>query len=167
MFGLEGFRILINKDSVVILNKLEKKYNIYKTTEFKGLSDVPLTVTQIQNIIIANPIYALNLYKIAIQNETQISIQYPQNKYNTSHCYKKLSYTIDSSNLYDNINPNYAKITYSNYAVYNNHYFPNYTFIQSNFNNKNTELELKYSDVDFETALSFPCQIPSSYEKAN
>lgn len=167
MFGIEGYRILINKDSVIILNKLEKKYNIYKTSEFKGLSDVPLTVTQIQNIIIANPIYALKLYNIVMQNDAQISIQYPQAKYNTSHSYKKQSYTIDSSNLVDNSNPNFAKITYSEYAVFNNHNFPTFTSIQSKFNNKNTELELKYSDIDFETLLSFPCIIPSSYEKAN
>jgi hypothetical protein len=167
MFGLEGFRILINKDSVLILNKLEKKYNIYKTSEFKGLSDVTLTVTQIQNIIIANPIYALKLYSISSQNDGQISIEYPQKKYNTLHSYKKQSYTIDSSYLMDNLNPNYAKIVYSEYSVFNNHNFPTFTFIQSKFNNKNTELELKYSDIDFETVLSFPCQIPSSYEKAN
>ena len=79
----------------------------------------------------------------------------------------KQSYTIDSSNLKDNLNPNFAKITYSEYAVFNNHNFPTSTFIQSKFNNKSTELELKYSDIDFETTLSFPCQIPSSYEKAN
>ena len=167
MFGIEGFRILINKDSVVILNKLEKKYNIYKTSEFKGLSDVALTVTQIQNIIIANPIYALKLYTIASQNDAQISIEYPQKKYNTLHSYKKQSFTIDSSNLEDNLSPNYAKIAYSDYSVFNNHNFPTFTLIQSKFNNQNIELELKYSDIDFETALSFPCQIPSSYEKAN
>ena len=167
MFGIEGFRILINKDSVIILNKLEKKYFIYKTSEFKGLSDVALTVSQIQNIITANPIYALNLYQITMQNDAQISIQYPQKKYNTSHAYNKRSYTIDSSNLVDNLKPNNAKISYSEYAVFNAHNFPVFTYIQSKFNGKNIELELKYSDIDFETLLSFPCQIPSSYEKAN
>ena len=30
MFGIEGFRILINKDSVIILNKLEKKQSEFK-----------------------------------------------------------------------------------------------------------------------------------------
>jgi hypothetical protein len=167
MFGIEGYRILINNDSVIILNKLEKKYSIYKTSEFKGLSDIALTVSQIQNIIIANPIYALKLYQIALQNDAQISIRYPQPKYNTSHAFNKQSYTIDSSNLDDNLNPNYAKITYSEYAVFNTHNFPVFTFIQSKFNNKNIELELKYSDIDFETLLNFPCQIPSSYEKTN
>lgn len=167
MFGIEGMRILINKDSVVILNKLEKKYNVYKTSEFKGLSDISLSVIQLQNIILAKPIYALKLYEIVLQSENQISIKYPQIKYNTFHQYKREFFTIDSSNITDNLKPNFAKIAYSEYGVFNSHNFPTFAFIQSKFNNKTFELELKYSDIDFETALTFPLTIPSSYEKAN
>lgn len=167
MAGFEGFRILINNDSVIMLNKLERKYYIYKTKEFKGLTDVALTVSQIQNIILAKPIFALKLYKILTQNETQLDIQYAQKKFNTNHSYKKSSYTIDSSQIVDNINPNFARIKYTEYSVIGVHNFPVKTNIESKLNNKLNTIDLKYSDVDFETILSFPIVIPSSYEKAN
>lgn len=165
MFGIEGVRILINNDSVVMINKIEKTYTIYKNNAFKGISDIPLDVVQIQNLILGKPIYALELYSILLNNSNSLNINYNQKKFNTFHHYKREYLTIDSTTIRDNITPNYAIANYSNYTVVSSHNFPAKTFIKASNGSKIYEIDLQYSDIDFETALTFPLTIPSSYEK--
>lgn len=165
LFGIEGLRVLINKDSVVMINKLEKTYTVYKNNAFKGISDIPLTVTQLQNLIIAKPVYALELYEILLQNENRLAIAYNQEKFKTQHSFQKQFLTIDTTSIRDKSTPNFAEARYSEYSVVNGHNFPSFTFITATSGQKIYEIELRYSDTDFETALTFPFTIPASYEK--
>lgn len=165
MFGIEAFRMLINRDSMVILNKLEKTYTIYKNTALHGISDIPLTVSQIQNLILGNPVYALKLYEIIRRNDQNVSIGCNQENFKTTHNFRKDFLTIDTTAIKDNKTPNFAEARYSEYTVVNTHNFPMYTFITATNGKKIYMLELKYSDPDFEEILTFPFTIPASYEK--
>ncbi len=166
LFGIEAARVLINKDSMVVLNKLEKTYMVYKNEAISGFSDVPLTVGQIQNLIIGQPVYALKLYKIAMNNDARISIQYPQEKFITSHQYGKQFYTIDTTAINDRTTSNYAMARYQDYSVVNGHNFPLTTYLTASNGNKLIYIDMKFQDTDFETVVTFPFTIPSSYEKA-
>jgi len=165
LFGMEGVRVLINKDSMVVLNKLEKKYMVYKNDVISGFSDVPLTVSQIQNLILAHPVYALKLYEITRNNDLALAIQYQQEKFITSHLYKKQYYTIDTTSINDRTSRNYAMARYQDYSVVNGHNFPLTANLTASNGAKLIQIEMKFQDTDFETALSFPFSIPSSYEK--
>lgn len=165
LFGLEGARVLINKDSMVILNKLNRNYMVYKNEAIAGFSDVPLTVTQIQNLILAKPVYALNLYQVLVNNNTALGIEYKQDKFITTHRYQKQFYTIDTTTVNDRTSMNYAMARYQEYAVIDGHNFPYKTFITASTGNKLVSIDMKFEDADFHSALTFPFSIPSSYEK--
>jgi hypothetical protein len=166
LFGIEGVRVLINKDSMVVLNKIDKKYMVYKNEAISGLSDVPLTVGQIQNLIIAKPVYALKLYSIIANNDASVLIQYNQEKFATSHRYGKLFYTIDTTSVNDLTTRNYAMARYADYSVVNGHNFPLSAYITASNGSKLIQLDMKFEDTDFGTVVTFPFIIPSSYEKA-
>ncbi len=166
LFGIEGARVMINKDSMVVMNKLERNYKVYKQEAIAGFSDVPLTVSQIQNLVIGQPAYALKLYQIAMNTGSSLSIRFQQEKFNTSHIYNKQYFTIDTTLIKDRTTPNFAMARYSDYGVVNGHNFPLTNHMTISNGNKLTHVHMKFEDTDFETVQTFPFTIPSSYEKA-
>jgi hypothetical protein len=165
LFGIEGARVLVNTDSMVVLNRLNKNYSVYKNESVSGFSDVPLTVGQIQNLIIGQPAYALNLYKIMSNTDANISIAYKQEKFTTSHHYRKQFYTIDTTSIQDKTSRNYAMATYQDYTSVNNHNFPLSSYINASNQDKLIHISMKFKDVDFESPVSFSFNIPGSYER--
>ncbi len=165
LFGIEGARILINKDSVVLMDRINKKYSVFRNEAISGFSDVPLTVTQVQNLIIAKPVFALKLYEITVNTDAVFGIDYEQEKFVTSHRYVKQFFTIDTTMIRDRTTPNFAMAKYQDYSVVNGHNFPMTSHVTATNGGKQVELDLKFQDVDFETEINFPFNIPSSFEK--
>lgn len=164
MFGVEGYRILINKDSMVILNKLGRSYQVMSNQSLAGLSDAPLSVTQIQNLLLGKPVFALKFYKLIFGKDSALSIQYPQQKFTTSHYYKKAFLTVDSTSIKNQSSSNFVA-NYSNYSVIDGINFPINNDISARSVNNSLRLKLEHSEVDFTTEVNFPFTIPASYEK--
>jgi hypothetical protein len=166
LFGIEGFRMVINNDSMVMMNKLEHTYAIYKNNLFKGMSDIPLSVTEIQNLILGNPIFALKFYTLFAQAENSISIQNLQSKFTTQHTFQKALLVLENTTIQDTISNNSLHVTYSDYSLINNHNFPIKSEISATSGDNTAKIILEYNNTDFETAQSFPFSIPSSYAKS-
>lgn len=165
MFGFEGVRMLINKDSAVILNKLEKSYTVLHSGVFKDISNVPLSVSQLQNLLLARPAFALELYDLVQNNGALIKIQSIQDKFSLAHTYNQMYFTMDSTLLKDKTTPNFAEVFYSSYSVVNGHNFPAHTRIYASNGPQKYTIILRYSDMDYITEVQFPFTIPASYEK--
>lgn len=164
MFGVEGYRILINKDSMVILNKLGRSYQVLSNKSLAGLSDAPLSVSQIQNLLLGKPVFALKFYQLVFGKDSALSITYPQDKFVTSHYYKKTFYTVDSTSIKDKANSHFIA-KYNDYSLVDGINFPIKNEISANSTNNAVVLKLEHSEADFTTALTFPFTIPASYEK--
>lgn len=165
MYGIEGFRMLITKDSLVLLNKLQKTYSIFKNNLLSDISETPLTVTQIQNILLGRPVFALELYDIIQRGNDRIKIRFSQEKFQTFHSYNSKFYVIDTTTIADNITPNYAEALYENWLTIDQLNIPTKTRITASNGSKTFLLSMQYTDPDFRTELTFPFNIPSSYEK--
>ncbi|MDI1233355.1 MAG: DUF4292 domain-containing protein [bacterium] len=165
VFGIEGARILINKDSMVLLDKLHKCYTVFNKNYIENLLGSPLSVSQLQNLIVAEPIYALMLYKIIKNTESELLILNTQPKVTVGHTYKKEFYTIDSTSIDDLTAPHYARVKYSNFANVDNHNFPlKNLIIAYNGQNKIT-ITMDFDNPNFSEIVTFPFNIPTSYEK--
>ncbi|GAB4092723.1 DUF4292 domain-containing protein [Flaviaesturariibacter terrae] len=55
--GIEGMRALISKDSVKILNKLDKVYTARSMAYLQEVTDMPLDLGTMQDLIVGNPIF--------------------------------------------------------------------------------------------------------------
>ena len=55
--GIEGFRVIITKDSVKLMNKLDKVVQFRSIQYLKDLTHVPVNFYDMQNILVGNPIY--------------------------------------------------------------------------------------------------------------
>lgn len=55
--GIEGMRVLIDKDSVRIINKLDKEYQVRSITYLREVAALPLDLRTVQELIIGNPVF--------------------------------------------------------------------------------------------------------------
>ena len=55
--GIEGMRVLIDKDSVRILNKLDKEYQVRSLEYLQEVAGLPLDLRTVQELIIGNPVF--------------------------------------------------------------------------------------------------------------
>lgn len=55
--GIEGFRLLVDKDSVQLMNKLKKTIQYRSISYLQELSEVPLNFYNLQDLIVGNPIF--------------------------------------------------------------------------------------------------------------
>ena len=57
VFGIEAMRLLINKDSVFLLDKLNKTYLTRSIDYLQEVSGLPLTLSSLQDMLLGNPIF--------------------------------------------------------------------------------------------------------------
>ena len=60
VLGIEAARIYISRDSIKILDKLNKRYLTQSYSYFTRFSDVPLTLEVLQNLFVGNQILELD-----------------------------------------------------------------------------------------------------------
>ncbi|MCC6818209.1 MAG: DUF4292 domain-containing protein [Bacteroidia bacterium] len=162
--GMGLFRIMINNDSMVILDKLNTNYRVFDKQSLSQVIDVPLNVTQIQNLLMGQPAFALKLYQLAFTPDSNLNILYHQVKFDTKHSIQRSVMTMDSTRINDNLTTNYASAVYSSYSVVDEHNLPLKIELSAT-GNKPIKIILEYSDADYTTELTFPFTIPNSYEK--
>ncbi len=166
LFGIEGARILVNKDSMVMIDKLNKKYTVFNKTYIETMLGSALNVSELQNLILAKPIYSLSLYQMLMNSETNLKIRCTQPKVLVSHEYQKQLFTIDSTLIEDRTAPHYALIKYSKFASVNEHNFPMKNEITAYNGTSLVNIVMEFANPDFITTLSFPFTIPASYERS-
>lgn len=165
MFGIEGARILINKDSMVMLDKLNRQYRVFKRDYIEEILGAPLSVGELQNVILARPVYALQLYDILTNTNSELKIKNTQPRVFINHHYLKQYTTIDTTMIDDRTAPHYAAIYYSNYVSVSNHNFPLNTRIKAYNGTAVIGIKLDFTNPDFDTPLTFSFTIPASYER--
>lgn len=165
LFGIEGARILINKDSMVMYNKLDKNYKVYRKELIESILGAPLAVVEIQNVILAQPVFPLKLYEIIMNDENYLKIKNEQPSAFINHLYQKKYLTIDSTLIEVKTRPQYAQINYTNFVIVNEHNFPLNNRIHAHNGVSQVQIDLEFENPDFQTELSFPFTIPSSYDR--
>lgn len=55
--GIEGFRVLINKDSIRVMDKLANTYQVKPLTSLQDIAQIPFSFTDIQELLVGNPVF--------------------------------------------------------------------------------------------------------------
>ncbi len=55
--SIEAFRILITKDSIIVLNKLDKQVEYHNFKYIENIAQIPLNFSMLQDLIVGNPLY--------------------------------------------------------------------------------------------------------------
>jgi len=166
LLGIELFRAIITPDSVKVLNKQDKLYQLRSVSYLQEISHLPFDFNTLQSIILGNPIFLdsnIVYYKKENQGISMLSVGRVFRNYLTLN---KEDFRLTHSKL-DDVDPlqvRYYDITYGEYENTDSVIFSTYRKIAVAEKSK-LDVELSFKNIRFNDNLEFPFHIPKNYKR--
>jgi outer membrane lipoprotein-sorting protein len=166
VFNIEAFRILINKDSVFVLDKINKQVQYRSMDYLQEVTQIPFDFTTLQNLLIGNPVFLEDSVVSYKETESKILLATLGKFFKNLLTVDKSNHLLVHSKLDDvDINRNRtADITYSNFENNNGINFSTYREIIVSEKNK-LNIELNFKQWEFNKDLSIIFSIPKNYKR--
>ncbi|MEP7229566.1 MAG: DUF4292 domain-containing protein [Ginsengibacter sp.] len=163
--SIEAFKILITKDSITIVNKLDKIVEYHPFNYIEKITHIPLNFSTLQDILIGNPIYVGDSVVAYRQTENHLLISTIGKFFKNLITVSADNNLIERSKLDDlDVSQNRtADITYSDYEKNNGVYFATGREITVAEKTK-VDINLSYKQYEFNKELSFHFVIPQNYK---
>lgn len=164
--GIEGMRVLIDKDSVRILNKLDKEYQVRSLEYLQEVAGLPLDLRTVQELIIGNPVFLdtnIVSYSIEGNNITLLSegrwFRHLISLSNNDHL-------VHHSKL-DDVDILRSRTCFINYSDYETNRGVNFSTNRSISVTEKTKLDVKlnFKQYEFNETLSYPFSVPKNYKR--
>jgi len=165
LLGIEAFRVLITPDSVKVLDKFDKSYQLRSVSYLQEISHLPFQFNTLQAILLGNPIYLdsnILYYRKDIQGISMLSVGPLFRNYLTLNN----DLTIKHSIL-DDVDPLQARscdIIYGQYENVDSVHFSTYRKI-SVAEKGRLDVELIFNKFSFNDNLDFKFSIPKNYKR--
>jgi hypothetical protein len=165
IFNMEGLRAYITKDSVKILNKQDKVYTERSVAFLQEMTDLPLTLTSLQDLLIGNPVFLdSNISSFSRGNNT-ISL------YCVSQFFKNLLTLADDTRQMqsaklddtDDQRNRTCFLGYDDYKTDGGITFPAKRTIRVS-EKKQLDIKLDFKKFSFNEELNFPFSVPKNYK---
>ena len=166
ILNLEVFRVYINRDSVILLNKQDKEVQYRSLDYLQEITEIPFDFNTLQDLIIGNPIFF---------TDTSISVRKFDNFLLVSSLNKEFKNLITFSipddllrhSKLDDLNMNRnrtADFTYDSYSNSGGFFFSTYRQIIASEKNK-LDLRMNFKQFEFNKELSVSFSVPKNYKK--
>lgn len=166
ILGIEAMRVLITRDSVKLVDKLNKTYTARSVDYLQDVTSLPLDLFTVQDLIIGNPVF-LDSNVISYSNSNnQISLlsigEWFKNLITLNEGDKALLHSkLDDADLTRNRT---ADLIYTDYE--NKKGIPFSTKRRISVAEKGRlDILLDFKQYDFNQEVSFPFSIPKNYER--
>lgn len=164
--GIEGVRLMVNPDSVILMNKLNKTV-VYRSINYlQEITKVPLDFFHLQNLLIGNPIFLdTNIMSFKTTESAWLILM-------RGEIFKNLitvstnNYLVTHSKLddIDSTRNRTADITFSEYENTGSFYFPLLRMITVSEKSK-LDIEMLFKSYNFDNPQDYPFNIPKNYAK--
>lgn len=165
ILGIEAMRVLITRDSIKLLNKLNKTYTARSVDYLQEVTALPLDLSMLQELIVGNAIFLdsnIVAYTPEVNTVSLLSLgAWFKNLITLNQSDKTLLHSkLDDRNMARNRT---ADLTYSDYEQKKG--FPFSTKRRIIVAEK-TRLDIKFDfkQYDFNPEVSFPFSIPKNYD---
>lgn len=165
VFNIEAFRVLINKDSVFVLDKINKEVKYRSMDYLQEVTEIPFDLKTLQNLFVGNPIFLTDSVISYKQTESRILLATLGNYFKHLLTLNKSDRLLVHSKLDDvNVSRNRtADITYGDYE--NNNGMPFSTSREIIVSEKNKiDIHLNFKQYEFNKELSITFNIPANYK---
>lgn len=163
--GIEGFRVLVTKDSIFVMNKLKKLIQKRAVSYLQDVTQLPFDFETLQDFILGNPIFFSNNITSYRQSEATIQAMSVGSIFKHLITFDTATNQILHSKL-DDVNPQKNRtcdITFSNYEKNNGKVFATDRNITVTEKSK-LDIYLRFKQYTFNEPQSFPFNIPKSYK---
>ncbi|MEO5942988.1 MAG: DUF4292 domain-containing protein [Ferruginibacter sp.] len=164
--NFEVFRVLITKDSVIVLNKQKKEVQYRSIDYLQDVTEIPFDFKTIQDLLIGNPIF-FDSTNVTFKNlgnfilASSVGTEF-KNLLTLSADNKVLLHSkLDDVNMSRNRT---ADVTYDEYTEINNKPFSTYRQIIASEKNK-LDLRMNFKQFEFNKELSVSFSVPKNYKK--
>lgn len=165
IFGIEGLRAYITKDSVKILNKQDKVYTARSVAYLQEVTKLPLDLHSLQEILIGNPVFLDSNILSYSKTDNNISLM------SRGDWFKGLltlnnNAKIENSKLddIDIARSRTCNLSYSGYENKKGMDFSTNRRISVSEKSK-LDIQLDFKSYDFNETLSFPFSVPKNYKR--
>jgi len=159
-FGIEGGRVLIEKDRIQIIDKLNNKYYDEKLSYIKNYIPFDVDLVFLQNIILGNNIQDnFEKQKLELKNNSYLVNDnfngiFAEYLVSDNYRYKKIDLT-------DSNGDRSVHMQFSDYRYVENALFAMVREILFKENNKQVNLALNFNKIKKENNLDFPFNVPN------
>jgi len=166
VINVEVYRLLITKDSVLLLNKQDKEVTQRTLSYLDEVTEIPFNYVTLQDLIIGNPVFVSD--SIISYKKTDATILF-----STIETYFKNLLTVSSTDKLilrskmDDIDParsRTASVVYNGYETNQGRRFSTERKISASEKNK-IDLSLTFKQYEFDKELSVYMNIPKNYKK--
>jgi hypothetical protein len=166
VFNIEAFRVLINKDSVFVLDKINKQVRYRSIGYLQEVTEIPFEFNTLQDLLIGNPIFFEDSVVSYKETDSKILLATIGKYFKNLLTINKSNHFIVHSKLDDvNINRNRtADITYDNFENNNGINFSTFRSVTVSEKNK-VDIELDFKQWEFNKNLSIIFTIPKNYKR--
>lgn len=170
--GIEGFRAKILKDSVFVIDYVNKQYMVSNFDTLSKILNFKVDYKMLEAIILGNMPIELYDEKQVVQEGKYLKITQLEKEISIENYLNPQNNKLEQLYLKDSKTNSTLKLLYENFVAYNGFMFPNTSHININYFNKksnqteNTNIDIDYSDVKIsDDVLNFPFNIPEKYKK--
>ena len=158
-FGIEGVRVMMNKDRIQIIDRLNNKYYDEEYTFIDKYLSFQTSLLFLQNLIVGNVFQdELSKYKVLSDQDNYI-INYDYNgleaKYTVSPNYKYRRVEMD-----EKFGSRKIEMDFNDYKFIDEYLFAMLRNIHFSENENDVFIEMNFSKVKKENALEFPFNVP-------
>jgi hypothetical protein len=164
--GIEGMRVLINNDSVYILNKLDKEYQVRSIAYLQEVAALPLDLHTVQQLIIGNPVFLDSNIVSYSTDGSAISLLSEGQWFRHLISMNNNDHLVLHSKL-DDIDPLRSRTCYLNYSDYETDKGVKFSTNRNISVTEKTKLDVKlnFKQYAFNETLSYPFSVPKNYKR--
>lgn len=166
VFNIEAFRVLINKDSIFVLDKINKEVKLRSMDYLQEVTQIPFDLKTLQNLFVGNPVFLEDSVVSYKETESKILVATIGKYFKHLLTLNKGDRLIIHSKLDDvDVTRNRtADITYSEYENNTGVPFSKDRAITVSEKNK-LDIHLNYKQYEFNKDLPVTFNIPANYKR--
>lgn len=160
ILGIEVARALVTKDSVYIIQNLpERNYYEYSLDSLSNILSVPLSVTQLQDLFIGNPLLPYSGAKVALQGDSVV-VEKRSSDFILREFFANGIPKIARNLLLSTAKDGTADVHYLTFEEVNTKQMPSKVNIFVQRPDFTAKLDLNYTNISLEPISQFPFRKP-------
>lgn len=166
--GIEAARVLITRDSVAILDKINKVFMAYSFSELSKKLEFDLNYSLVESVVIGNLIYPYVRERVEKTSDMYTYNQQHGNFYFENFIGTK-TMKLEEVSVRDTVTNNAISVTYGDFQLVEEEVFPfliKAVLAYSEKGKQKTTIDLEYKQANIESkVLRFPFNVPQRYER--
>ncbi len=166
LLGIDAMRLFVTRDSVKLLDKLNKTYTARSVDYLREVTSLPLNLYNLQDLIIGNPVFLDSNIISYSTNNNQVALLSLGDLFKNLITLNEADKTLIHSKL-DDVDParnRTADLTYSDYESKKGMPFSTKRRIVVAERNR-LDIKLEFKQYDFNQEVNFPFSVPKNYDR--